>query len=307
MLTSLSNYLKSRGHEGDCLSYVLPKMIRRFGTDFRRFADCGGGVGHTSIAYRNYLSANLSVEDLTGASIFTYEPLNENLTEMSNNFSGDSIFTIRPVAVSDVAGKARFTVPRRMTGQSLHWGEGTSAVGFLGTYAASPETIEVDTVRLEDEAVEHFDFVKLDLQGGERNALIGLGSKLSSTKVIYAEHQLLGTPSSQPLDFLLRSGFVCFIDKLQFSAVVSRNEIPMSLLRECGIRVERIILPDQRGMAPNLTLFGVLDMEQTKKIACSGSLPQETIDSLRSAGVDYMQTDILAINNNVYRDVLDII
>jgi len=59
MITSLLSYIKSRGLS-DNINYILPKMIHFYQRDFCRFADCGAGVGCTSINYSNILKKNLS-------------------------------------------------------------------------------------------------------------------------------------------------------------------------------------------------------------------------------------------------------
>jgi len=306
MNTSLLHYIRSRGFPGDCLGYLLPKMIEHYKGDFRIFADCGGGIGHTSLMYEKMLETGLSPDDFLHAAVVVYEPLPENILELKKRTEAKPAICVREYAVSDFQGKAAFTVPRRMTGSSASWGAGTSAVGYLGANSTT-ETVEVDVTRLEDEPTPQFDFIKLDLQGGERKALIGLGAKLHKAKLIYAEHQLLANPAGQPLDFLTESGYICYFDRLQFGFKPAVEEIPISLLKEGGITIERFRGPDARGMSSSGIFWGTLDVLATRHLGADGKFSAEYADRLRAAGALYIQTDVVAIHRDVYSNVLGII
>lgn len=199
---------------------------------------------------------------------------------------------MRPYAVSDFCGKASFAIPRRTLDEASHWGKGTSAVGFLGNMN-NLESIEVDVTRLDNECEEGFDFIKLDLQGGERKALQGLGDKLTRAKLIYAEHQLLRDPQDGALNWLLECGFTCFFDRLQIGVRTNVGEIPISLLIELGIVVDRLLLPDIRGVGEDYMLFGYFD-SSSSSLGLSGLLSPAIVNDLMSAGVYYSQTDVIA-------------
>jgi FkbM family methyltransferase len=296
--------MKSRGIQGSALDYILPKMVKFYQTGFCRFADCGAGVGHTALGYVKALKDNLSEDALQKASIYAYEPLPENFAELSLRTKEITQIKARNTAVSNFTGSSSFLVPSRMTGKSQSWGEATSAVGYLSD-AVGGETVNVEVVQLENEIETFFDFLKLDLQGGERNALIGVGKRLREVKLVYAEHQLLGRRESQPLDFLLSNGFVCFFDALQFGFDKKLNEPPLKLLKEAGVEIDRVRLADSRGF-PNI-FWGTLSMEKSTRLKLDGTFPQDFIDKLRDAGLVYLQTDVLAININNQHEVLNLI
>lgn len=303
MMNSLLTWLRGRNPGTNALDHVLPRMVARLGPDFAVFADCGAGVGHTGKSYARILNDNLPEADRPKARVFCYEPLPENLPSLHKALDPVPAAVIRPVAVGDKVTKASFVVPRRIVSTSSHgWTAGTSALGFLGK-SGDAETIEVDVVPLRDEPVARFDFVKLDLQGGERAAIRGLGDKLDQVKLIYAEHQMLGKPEYGPLSMLQDAGFLCFFDKVQFGVRLATRELPLALLRDIGLTVERIVPPDGSGMSRDYMLTGYLD-DAAGALPASGIFPTETIARLKEAGIYYLQTDVLAVNPRIYRDFL---
>lgn len=304
MLTSLTEFMKSRGIQGNAINYILPRMIKFYQTGFCRFADCGAGVGHTALSYVEALKNNLSEDALQEASVYAYEPLPENFSELSLRTKEITQIKSRNTAVSNFSGTSSFLVPSRMTGKSQSWGEATSAVGYLSDTGGG-ETVNVEVVQLENEIETFFDFLKLDLQGGERNALIGAGKRLREVKLVYAEHQLLALRDTQPLDFLLKNGFVCFFDFLQFGFDKKLNEPPLKLLKEAGVEIDRLRLADGRGF-PNI-FWGNISIEKSPWLRPDGTFPQDFIDKLRDAGLVYLQTDVLAININNQHEVLKLI
>ena len=150
---------------GELLPHVLRSFASKFGKGFSIFADCGAGIGDTTLEYGEIIPP--------GGRIFSYEPLPENLRVLEKRLQVDERFCLRPVAVSDVNGEAHFSVPSRLQSNMGSWTEGTSYNGYLSESADGSEKIAVPTVRLQDEDPERFDVVKLDLQGGEHKALLG--------------------------------------------------------------------------------------------------------------------------------------
>ena len=117
--------------------------------------------------------------------------------------------------------------------------------------------------------------------------------------------EILAGSDGQPLDYLSRNGFTCFFDKLQFGYKGDQLEVPMKLLEKAGIRVDRIRLPDGRGM--NLTFWGELDINATSHFRPEGIYEKGFAAELMKAGIYYLQTDILAINQAVYTDVMQLL
>jgi len=275
------------------LDYILAVLSQEFGPEFCIFADCGAAVGHTALTYKNIQNLYLDEVNKDMAQIFCYEPLPENLHELRDRVSKDNSIIVRPYAVSNLCGYMSFCIPRRLSGESIHWGQGTSAVGFLGRVEGM-EMIEVESITLLSENQERFDFVKLDLQGGEKAALQGLGEKLKDVKLFYVEHQLLSPRSSSSLEYLLDKNFICFFDKLQIGVKTNANSLPLPILTKFGIRVEKIYPPDSRGMSASYMLFGFFDPSIGDTGIVPGFWSDDAIAELCAAGVYYLQTDIIS-------------
>jgi FkbM family methyltransferase len=303
MLTSLLSHLRRVRPGHSAISYILSALSEKYGLEFCIFADCGAAVGHTALIYKNIQTLSLNQESRDRSRIFCYEPLPENLSELRGRVSSDSSIIVRPYAVSNVCGSMSFCIPRRLSGESTHWGQGTSPVGFLGQFEGM-ETIKVESVTLSSENIERFDFVKLDLQGGEKAALQGLGEKLVAVKLLYVEHQLLSPKAESPLEYLLDRNFICFFDKLQIGVTADTKDIPLPLLSKLGIRVETIYPPDLRGISDSYMLFGSFDASIGATEIVPGFWSDDIVAELRAAGVYYLQTDIISFAPMAYNQFI---
>lgn len=291
------------------LEYFLPKLIQKFGPAFCRFADCGAHLGLTTLLYERILSQNLTDDALGYASIRSYEPMPDNLTVLRQATHSKPLITIRPVAVSEFAGQSQFVIPTRWSGgpvltnnNTLSRSDNSSTEGHLVVdddplVASFESVITVDVVRLEDESVSGFDFVKMDLQGGERAALVGMGHHIHKTKLLYVEHQLLGHPDKQPLTLLQELGFHCFIDTLQFRFHEHITTIPADLLREGGIAIDCVEIMNDGKNSPRFQ--GHMEHGKTCLLQEDGTFPNDYAQALRDSGIHYLQTDILAINASI--------
>ena len=280
-----------RAPSGEFLQYVLKSFVSKFGEGFSIFADGGAGIGDTTLEYGEIIPPS--------GRVFAYEPLPENLRILEERLQSNERFCVRPVAVSDVNGEAYFSVPSRLQSNIGSWVEGTSYNGYLSESTGASEQIAVHAVRLEDEDTERFDFVKLDLQGGEYKALLGLGSKLERTKMLYVEHQLLTKDNSVPL--LRDSGFVLFFDKLQFG--FSGNAVPVGALERLGIATESIWT--NFGNEGESVCFGHFTDTAGLIDPDTLSLRNEIAEKLREIGAYYVQTDVLAVHPSVASSFFD--
>src|SRR5690606_12747604 len=73
---SLHPYLGRTSRDGnpasrELLPHVLKSFVSKFGRGFSIFADCGAGIGDTTVEYNKIIPP--------GGRVFTYEPLPENL------------------------------------------------------------------------------------------------------------------------------------------------------------------------------------------------------------------------------------
>lgn len=304
MITALHQYITTKYPGKDLLSAVLEVTTSIYQDKFCCFADCGAGVGYSSVRYLDILRSNLRPEHLDKGAVVSYEPLSENIKELERrlNQKNDSRSVVRNVAVSNYSGQAKFTIPNRMRAGSDSWSEGTSAVGYLGS-TDNAECIDVTVVRLDDEPY-HFNFLKFDLQGGERLALDGLGGRISDAKVLYIEQQLLGGPEApdfMSLDFLVERGFICFYDEVQFGVNPLISAVPMKLLKDGGVNINNIFMPNGRGL-PGI-YRGSLSYGMPNSIDQNGRFSDEFIIKLKRAGVPWMATDVLAINKDFFASI----
>jgi FkbM family methyltransferase len=292
MLTALHRLLKVNPSNTHILDLVLPKLTKELQGDFCHWVDGGSGVGGTSWEYSLVLAAQLA--DPRQARVYCYDPLPDNYQAMKTRL-GDNRhpFVLREAALSSDKGEATFVVPSRVGTGAGMWAPGTSWDGYLKRGPTSASAITVKTVRLQDEDIPRFDFVKLDLQGGELGALQGMGDRLAEAKLLYVETQLL--PNAQnPVPYLKQNGFLPFYDRLQFGVVPGTKFLPLGELKECGIVVDRIHLPQTAGMP--FICWGYFDSEKGALDPETSILKQDIADRLVKAGISYIQTDALAVN-----------
>jgi len=289
MLISLHCYFEHNKIPCSIIDLVLPKLIKEFQGEFCRFADCGAGVGHTALFYEKLLKNNLSDEIINKAIIECYEPLVENFKQLVILTGCRSIFKLHQTAVSNFVGSSNFIIPSRCKVDYFDWVVGTSFNGFLHDRSFN-ETILVNVIKLENE--NSFDFLKLDLQGGEYKAINGLGTKLNDVKLLYVEHQLLHNDLS--INYLNNAGFVMFFDKLQFSFNNTVDKIPVGALNDLGVIVEQ----NHHMKSPSYCI-GYFNSYHSLIDSDTMMLNQNTINGLREIGVNYMQTDVLAFNRRL--------
>lgn len=152
--------------------------------------------------------------------IVAFEPFPGNHQYFSQNTQGHDGVTLIKKAVSDCTGTATFHVPSVVQGTEKLYGEmlGYSSVGFLTDGFGSerqllndtPDASEfsVETVAISDVISSHVDFMKMDIQGGEFNALQGCKAliKEHGIDVIYIEFD----GDARVLDFLAENGYSIF-------------------------------------------------------------------------------------------------
>lgn len=157
--------------------------------------------------------------------VYAFEPFPGNHRFFE---SGDARIQLAKKAISDRVGRARFLVPQVVSEHDA-WANkgllGYSSVGHLdraprfvrslasllrrrGRTGGTGQCIDVDVTRI-DTAVDsaHIDFVKLDLQGAEFEALTGMGRLLPKTDLLWIEF------TNQPglLELLVgKLGFLAF-------------------------------------------------------------------------------------------------
>lgn len=172
--------------------------------------DGGAGWGQTAAEILPFLRSS--------ALVHAFEPFPGN----HRFFEGrDPRIRLIPKALAETAKQMSFSVASTVS-QDSDWGRrglvGYSSTGRLVAEApASGTTMTVDCVRADAEVQEprEVSFVKLDLQGGELDALRGCTQWLDKVRLMWIEY------SAQPglLDFLQDAGFMLFDTEFLFWGV----------------------------------------------------------------------------------------
>jgi FkbM family methyltransferase len=180
--------------------------------------DGGAGKGSTARGMLKHLSPS--------SIVYAFEPFPGNYRFFKPEET--QIIFIKK-ALAETGKRMTFRVPSVVLENSV-WGKnggvGYSSVGYLTNGAPSSEKdIQVDCVSADSEipASSNIGFIKLDLQGGELNALRGMGRILGSTKLMWVEF------TNQPglLDFLAYSDFIVF--DTEYFILGEKNETSLAV------------------------------------------------------------------------------
>ena len=179
---------------------------KNLGIDMENCIDGGAGIGDLSRAMLPYLSPK--------GKIFAFEPFPGNF-QFIDKSSNEQIRVIKKALYSENSTKKFFT--SSIVKEGDRWDQerglaGYSSLGYLVDTVSeemTPNTIyDVPCLRADDaiRPERRISFVKLDLQGGELEALKGMARILGEAYFLWIEF------SDQPglLDFLYESGFIVF-------------------------------------------------------------------------------------------------
>jgi FkbM family methyltransferase len=175
-----------RNGEGRFLE-ALFRHLRKSGRARFVLVDVGANVG----AYTRLLLERASL--LKGkVEVHAFEPARESFEALRRGLSADGRVILNRKAASNVNGTASiFSDASHSTLASLHRRDLTAQ----GLNPGGTETVE--TIRLEDylktRAIDHVDFLKLDVEGHERAAVEGLGSYLSGERMDFVQFEYGGT------------------------------------------------------------------------------------------------------------------
>lgn len=148
--------------------------------------DIGAAAGHMTKAM---LAAQPS------GTVIGFEPFPGNHQFFFNSVGSNPQATLRKTAVSDSVGKQRFTCSSVITSGTGAWAnmEGYSSVGKLldDSEDGDDNGFEVDVTTVDNEiGSSHVRFMKIDVQGFEKEVLAGSKQALSEERVdlIFAEY-----------------------------------------------------------------------------------------------------------------------
>lgn len=157
--------------------------------------DVGANKGQTTIKY---------LSKFPSSRIYCFEPLPELAHKLSTTVTNNENVVIVPKAVSNTNKSTNFYVNHLDVASSL-LPRPSSGEKYYPTIAESKEVIQVESITLDSFSQENglskVDILKLDIQGGELDALHGSHSLLSDSKVglIYTEIQFVHLYEGAPL------------------------------------------------------------------------------------------------------------
>jgi FkbM family methyltransferase len=204
----------------------------------------------------------------TGA-VFSYEPHPMNKPVLEKLVKARPNVRFRPVAVSDLIGRADLQVPvfgsRHVTAQS------SLAHGFDGQRGVRVDKVTVPTVRLDDEVgSRRVDLVKIDVEGHEMSVLRGASLTLRKylpPMLIEIEQRHLDYPIKDVFTEIEDIGYVLYfidgaelrpieefdLEKHQLSSIAQQEFTPFSMPEGYVHNFCAVASPDILAGAPGFT------------------------------------------------------
>lgn len=184
-------------------------FIKTGGDDIYDVARRDGGLCIDGGAAAGFVTKALLRE--SQCRVMSFEPFLGNAPHFRKLIGEDARVVFYQAALGQFTGPGTFYVSRVVDGNQPGWEglPGYSSEGYLVSAnfkVTKGKSFEVDVYRLEDLVSEEVTLLKLDLQGGEYDALVGLGAKIELVRYCYVEFSL----HWETLDFFHEHGFVVF-------------------------------------------------------------------------------------------------
>jgi FkbM family methyltransferase len=314
MVKSLYAFPRFNGSRDPLIGLAKEMNLKHPGF-IRLVVDGGAGVGSFTDAVIN---------DIADASVICFEPLPNNVRVLRSRFGQRPAVKIRETALGDRPATVTFEVPDRLGIPDTWWEPGTSYGGFvsrsllvptlknwakrvLGRETPRYQRISVQMARLDSQLEESPDLLKLDLQGGEPEAINGLGGFLAKTKVIKLEVIVKGgvpgqgLAKSQCFRALREAGFLVFVCDFHFAVPQLSVELRGYLTR-CGVEIEwEKQFPSQRemhvcGRWPENRPLPIESQSLLGKPRVG--LNSELENLLSESGALFFSIDLIALNRN---------
>ena len=194
-----------------------------------------GEVKHPAFELLRYTSPSLCLDIGAAAGIFTklmrarspssrviaFEPFPGNHPFFERNIASDPQVTLFKAAVTNANGRVSFRVPSTAKGDEPGWTnyEGYSSLGHVVDSEASADASLVESVALDELIHEQVGFCKIDIQGGEYNALVGSRRLLQNGNIDMLLIEFGGEDAI--IELLSNSGYILVDTK--YLLVCSRN------------------------------------------------------------------------------------
>lgn len=190
--------------------YDSSLFLKSSGDDIYEIAIRDGGLCIDGGAAAGFVTRKL----LNGGSrVLAFEPFPGNIPHFNAVIGSNSRVRLFQKALGNFSGRGRFFVKAVVDGSQPGWTHlpGYSSVGYLVSgvgpqKSTEKQLFEVDVVRLQDVVDEEVTLLKLDLQGGEYDALVGLGKSIEKVKYCYVEFSL----DWRTVDLFLENDFALF-------------------------------------------------------------------------------------------------
>lgn len=191
---SKRNYKKEKDtHFGNFSnpSYIKKLLLNK---DNPTIFDIGAFDGRTSLSY---------IKSFPNAKIYAFEPFPTSFISLKKNVKNFPNIKTENFAVSDKVGEASFYCNNFDQTNSLY--ESSDLIESFNVILETKEKITVKTTTLDDyfksNNLKFIDILKLDIQGGELDALKGAEKLLNEKKIklIYSEIELVELYKNQPL------------------------------------------------------------------------------------------------------------
>jgi FkbM family methyltransferase len=218
-MNNLANEIKLSGFED-----VL-RACNESGFQIISAIDGGAGWGGTSQSIADEIDSN--------GIVYAFEPFPGNHS-FFNNYAAQIVLIKK--ALSNKNKNLKLHIPSTIS-ESSKWANGErtgySSVGYLSeglvatlkrfikSIVKKGEYINVQAVCADDEigAFKKIDFIKLDLQGGELNALKGMKKILKNSKILWVEF----TGDMRVYEYLINNGYSLFDAEYLFNGKLCKN------------------------------------------------------------------------------------
>jgi len=206
LLETFQAYIQNRFHER-ATTELFKKTVQEGNT----VIDLGANLGYFSLLAANIMGAS--------GKIYSFEPESNNYKYLLKNIELNNYnITATQKAVADKNGKAKFYIcPYDSGHHTLNQYEGISSYRSVPLYSKE-EFIEIDTIKLDDFLSERVDVIKMDVEGSEMLALMGMDKiiKRSENLKMFIEFfplliKKMGNSPKEFIDRLLDYHFSIFI------------------------------------------------------------------------------------------------
>lgn len=175
-----------------------------FGDDYRTVIDVGAGRGQFAV---------FALHRWPRARIVSFEPLPSSFAKVRQAVGGSPRMDLRGLAVGAAMGSGEFFVTADSDSSSLHRPTAEQTRRFPGTAGVDTDEVKVTTLDAAFDVVEGPALLKLDLQGGELDALRGAKRLLGSIDAVFAECSFVELYEDQAL----ADEVICFLRDIGFT------------------------------------------------------------------------------------------